>query len=173
MLVPSSPPAADLMQSAMDCPMGDPQVSQQAQQDLAPCCRSSEGQLYPGLHQVKCGEQGEERGFCPSAPLWWGPTGSPASSSGALSTGQNWSCWSGARGGHSNDLRAGTPLLWGKAGRVGAVQPGGVRRLWGNFIASFQYLKGPTRKLDRDFWHGHVVTGEGVMALKWKRVDLD
>ena len=26
------------------------------------------------------------RGFCPSVPLWWDPTGSPASSSGALST---------------------------------------------------------------------------------------
>jgi len=27
------------------------------------------------------------------------------------STGQTWTCWSGARGGHSNDPRAGTPLL--------------------------------------------------------------
>ena len=31
---------------------------------------------------------------------------------------------SGSRGGHKNDPRAGTPLLWGKAERVGAVQPG-------------------------------------------------
>jgi len=52
------------------------------------------------------------------------PPGSPASSSGALSTGQTWSCWSRARGGPSNDARAGTPLLGGKAGRVGAGQPG-------------------------------------------------
>jgi len=34
------------------------------------------------------------------------------------------SCWSRSRGGHSKDLRAGTPLLGGQAGRVGAVQPG-------------------------------------------------
>jgi len=52
------------------------------------------------------------------------PPGSPASSSGALSTGQTWTCWTGARGGHKNDPRAGTPLLGGKAERVGVVQPG-------------------------------------------------
>ena len=46
------------------------------------------------------------------------------SSSGALSTGQTWSSWSGARGGPSNDPRAGTTLLGGKAGRAGAAQPG-------------------------------------------------
>jgi len=56
--------------------------------------------------------------------VWLDSTWSPASSSGALSTGQSWSCWSGARGGRSNDLRAGTSLLGGKAGRAGAVQPG-------------------------------------------------
>jgi len=57
------------------------------------------------------------------------PPGSPASSSGALSTRQNWSCWSRARGGHSNDPRAGTPLLGGKAGTTGAVQPGEEKAL--------------------------------------------
>jgi len=49
---------------------------------------------------------------------------STASSSGALSTGKTWTCRSGSRGGHKNDLRAGAPLLWRKAERVGAVQPG-------------------------------------------------
>jgi len=44
-----------------------------------------------------------------SAPL--PRSGKTPPSSGALSTGQTWSCWSGARGGPSNDLRAGTPLL--------------------------------------------------------------
>jgi len=32
-------------------------------------------------------------------------------------------------------------------------------------LAAFQYLKGPTRKLERDFLQGHVVMGQGVMAL--------
>jgi len=39
------------------------------------------------------------------------PPGSPASSSGALSTGKTWTCWSESRGGHKNDQRDGTPLL--------------------------------------------------------------
>ena len=33
-------------------------------------------------------------------------------------------CWSGARGGHEDDPRAGAPLLQGQAEGVGAVQPG-------------------------------------------------
>jgi len=39
------------------------------------------------------------------------------------------------------------------------------RRLRGDLIAAFQYLKGPTRRLERDFLQGYVVTGQGVMAL--------
>ena len=67
---------------------------------------------------------GRGTGFCPSTSLCSDPTWSPASSSGALSTRKTWSCWSRARGGHKNDLKAGTPLLWGKAEGVGAFQPG-------------------------------------------------
>ncbi|GAB0199191.1 hypothetical protein GRJ2_002384500 [Grus japonensis] len=33
------------------------------------------------------------------------------------------------------------------------------RRLRGHLIVAFQYLKGPTRKLERDFLEGHVVIG--------------
>ncbi|GAB0190540.1 mitochondrial enolase superfamily member 1 [Grus japonensis] len=39
------------------------------------------------------------------------------------------------------------------------------RRLWGDLIAAFQYLKGPTGKLERDCFSGSVVTGQGVMGL--------
>ena len=38
-------------------------------------------------------------------------------------------------------------------------------RLWGDLIAAFQYLKGPTGKLERDCLHGHVVIGQRAMAL--------
>ena len=72
---------------------------------------------------------GQGRGFCPSAPVWWDPIWSPASSSGALSTGKTWTCWAGPEEGHKNDQRALTPLLWGKAERVGAVQPGEEKAL--------------------------------------------
>jgi len=39
------------------------------------------------------------------------------------------------------------------------------RRLWRDLIAPFQYLKGGRRKLERDVLQGHVVIGQGVMAL--------
>ncbi|GAB0179698.1 mitochondrial enolase superfamily member 1 [Grus japonensis] len=39
------------------------------------------------------------------------------------------------------------------------------RRLLGDLIAAFQYLKGPTGKLERDCLSGSVVTGQGVMGL--------
>ncbi|GAB0205483.1 geranylgeranyl transferase type-1 subunit beta [Grus japonensis] len=39
------------------------------------------------------------------------------------------------------------------------------RRLQGDLIAAFQYLKGPTGKLERDCLSGSVVTGQGVMGL--------
>ena len=39
------------------------------------------------------------------------------------------------------------------------------RRLWGDLLAVFQYLKGPTRKLERDFLQGHGVIAKGVVAL--------
>jgi len=39
------------------------------------------------------------------------------------------------------------------------------RRLWGDLIVAFQYLKGPTRNLERDFLQGHAVIGQGVMVL--------
>jgi len=39
------------------------------------------------------------------------------------------------------------------------------RRHQGDLIAAFQYLKGPARQLERDFLQGHVVIGQGAMAL--------
>jgi len=39
------------------------------------------------------------------------------------------------------------------------------RRLQGHLTAAaFQYLKVPTRKLERDFLQGHVVIGRGAMS---------
>jgi len=39
------------------------------------------------------------------------------------------------------------------------------RRLRGDIVATFQYLKGPTRKLEGDVLQRHGVIGQGVMAL--------
>ena len=47
--------------------------------------------------------------------------------------------------GHKNDQRAETPLLWGKAERVGAVHHEN-RRLREDLTATFQYLKGAYKR---------------------------
>ena len=91
------------------------------------CTHSPEGQPCPGLHQNKRGQQveGGDSGslLCsgktppgllhpalePSAQERHGPVGACPEE------------------GHKNDLRAGAPLLCGKAERVGAVQPGGEK----------------------------------------------
>ncbi|GAB0176416.1 hypothetical protein GRJ2_000106800 [Grus japonensis] len=39
------------------------------------------------------------------------------------------------------------------------------RSLRGDLIAAYQYLKGPTGKMERDCLSGSVVTGQGVMGL--------
>jgi len=36
------------------------------------------------------------------------------------------------------------------------------RRMWGDLTAAFQYLKGPTRKLERDFLQGPVGIRHGI-----------
>jgi len=39
------------------------------------------------------------------------------------------------------------------------------RRLWDDLLAAFQYLKGPTRRMERDFSQRCVVIGQGGMAV--------
>jgi len=81
------------------------------------------------------------------------PRPSPAVSSGALSTGKTWTCWSGARGGHKNGQRDGTPLLWGKAERVGAVQPAEEKVFPDcSLRAAFQYMKGAYKKAGEELF---------------------
>ena len=85
---------------------------------------SPEGQPYPGLLQKKHGQQVEGGD---SAPLLCsGETLSgvlrPALESSAQE--RHGPVGAGPEEGHKNDQRDGTPLLWGKAERVGVVQPG-------------------------------------------------
>ncbi|GAB0196735.1 mitochondrial enolase superfamily member 1 [Grus japonensis] len=63
-------------------------------------------------------------GILPLCSALGRPPCSAASSSGGPSTRRTWSCWSESRGGHGDDARAGAPLPWRQAERVGVVQPG-------------------------------------------------
>ena len=88
------------------------------------CPHSPEGQPYPGLHQRKCGLQGE--GGDP-APLLCDGEASPGvlhpdvESSVQERHGAVGAC---PEEGHKSDPRDGTPLLQGQAERAGAVQLG-------------------------------------------------
>jgi len=53
--------------------------------------------------------------------------------------------------GHKGDQQDGTPLLRGKAERVGVVQPG-EEKLQEDLVAAFQYLKGTYRKAGEGFF---------------------
>jgi len=53
-------------------------------------------------------------------------------------------------------------IVFWKTERVGVVQLGEEKA-----------SGGPARKLERDFLQGPIVTGQGVMALDWMKVDLD
>ena len=47
------------------------------------------------------------------------------------------------------------------------------RRLQGDLIAAFQYLKGLIRKMEKDFLLGPAVTRQEAMVLNCESVDLD
>lgn len=82
--------------------------------------------------------------FCPSTPLSWDPSYSAASSSRVPNIGGTWSCWTEYRGDHRDAQRAGAPLLWRQAVRVGAVQ-GGEEKAPGRPYSTFLCLKGYRR----------------------------
>jgi len=86
--------------------------------------RSPGGQPYPGLHQEKHGQQVEEGDSdpllrsCETPPGVLRPVLKPPAQEGHGAVG------AGPEESRKDDLRAGVPLLLGKAETVGAVQPG-------------------------------------------------
>ena len=91
------------------------------------CARSPEVQLYPWLHQEKCGQQ--VKGGDSAPLLCYGET-PPGVLRSALETSareRHGPVGAGPKTSHKNDQRDGTALLGGKAERVGVVQIGEVK----------------------------------------------
>jgi len=79
-------------------------------------------------------------------------------------------CWSGSRGGHEDDPRAGERILRGQAEGAGAAQPGEGS---GVTLEQLPVPEGATGRMERGFSQGCGVIGQGGMALNYKRADLD
>ena len=123
--------------------------------------RTGEGQPYPGLHQKKHGQQGEGGH---SAPLLCSGETPPGVLHPALEpSGQarHGAVGVGSEEGHKRDSRAGAPLPWGVAERVGAVQPR-EEQVAGTPSSS---LRGLIGKMGKTLSAGFVAIGQRIMAL--------
>ena len=145
---------------------------QEAHHDPAVCAGSPEGQLYPGLHTQQRGQQGEGED---SAPLPHSGENPPGVLRPALEpSAQNRHGAVGAGPEEATEMIWGLePLCYEERLREMGLFSLEKRRLQGDLIVAFHYLKGPARKLEKDLWQGHGVIGKGVMVSDCKRGDLD
>jgi len=129
------------------------------------CTCSPEGQPCPWLHQQKCGQQIKGGDSVPPIQLWWDPTWSTASNSGAPNPRRTWSCWSSSRGGLQR---------WSKGWSTSPMKKG--QGSWGCSAWSREGCRetleqpsstwrGPTRKMGKIFSAGLAAIRQGVMAL--------
>ena len=90
----------------------------------------------------------------------------------APNTRRTWSCWSRSRGGNEDEQRYGAVPYEDRLGELGLLSLE-KRRLQGDLIAAFQYLKGAYRKAGEGLFIQASNDRTRGNGLNWKRVNLD
>ena len=103
---------------------------------------------------IPCSVAGRAReGALPLCPALVRPPCSAASSSGVLSTGEMWSCWSGARGDHGDGQRLEQLCCGYRLGELGGFSLG-KRRLQGDLRAPASTYEGLQERWRVTFYKG-------------------
>lgn len=123
----------------------------------AVCSFSIESQQYPGLHQKRDGQQGEEGDFSPLLCPCETPSGVLHSVQEPAAQGSFGAFGECPEEGHEDGQRTGSG--WESWGYFD------YRRPWGNLISDLQYLKG-VHGVDEGTLSGSVMTGQGVKNQK-------